>query len=227
VVVRGRALSPWAERLLAWLSGLLIAVLMVAAWKTGWRGFFSHPARFLTAGILAVYTAVAHQVTSGPSRGVRHAAESPWFHAGIQVVGLLMAVVPPLLESRGMWVLSGGDGLRYAGVVVLVVGTFFRLGPMLALGGRFSHFVAIQKDHPLETGGFYARIRHPSYLGLLLQFAGVAVVFRSIVGMALVLFLLSLLVKRMDVEERFMAEQFGDPYRTYMARTKRLIRGLY
>ena len=146
MVVRGRALSPWAKRLLAWLSGLLIAVLMVAAWKTGWRGFFSHPARFLTAGILAVYTAVAHQVTSGPSRGVRHAAESPWFHAWLQVVGLLMAVVPPLLESRGMWVLSGGDGLRYTGVVVLVVGTFFRLGPMLALGARFSDFVALQKD---------------------------------------------------------------------------------
>ena len=45
--------------------------------------------------------------------------------------------------------------------------------------------------------------------------------------MALVLFLLSLLVKWMDVEERFMAEQFGDPYRTCMARTKRLIPGVY
>jgi len=197
------------------------------AWRTGWRGFFSHPARSLTAGFLAVYTAVAYQVTAGPSRGIRHAAESPWFHAGLQVVGLLMAVVPTLLESRGIWVPSGGDGLRYAGVVVFVFGTFFRLGPMLALGGRFSHFVALQKDHSLETGGFYAKIRHPSYLGLLLQFAGVAAVFRSVVGMALVLFLLLLLMKRMDIEERFMTEQFGDPYRTYMARTKRLIPRLY
>ena len=42
-------MSPWVKRLMAWLSGLLIAVLMVVAWRTGWRGFFSHPARSLTA----------------------------------------------------------------------------------------------------------------------------------------------------------------------------------
>ena len=200
---------------------------MVVAWRTGWRDFFSHPARFLTAGLLAVYTAVAHQVSAGPSRGIRHATESPWFHMGLQLVGVLMAILPPLLESREIWVLPGGNGLRYAGVVVLVLGTFFRLGPMLALRERFSHFVALQKDHRLETGGFYAHVRHPSYLGLLLQFAGVAAVFRSIAGAALVLLLLWLLVMRMDVEERFMGEQFGDPYRTYMARTRRLLPGVY
>jgi protein-S-isoprenylcysteine O-methyltransferase Ste14 len=208
------------------LNSLLLGGIMVLAWS-GWRGFFFHPARSVTLAVLAVYTAVAYQVTAGLSRGIRHAAESPWFHAGLQVVGLLMAVLPPLLESRGIWVLPGGDGLRYAGVAVLVLGTVFRLGPMLALGGRFSHFVALQNEHTLEAGGFYAHVRHPSYLGLLLQLVGVAAVFRSIAGMALVLLLLGLLLRRMDVEERFMAEQFGDSYRSYMARTKRLLPGVY
>jgi protein-S-isoprenylcysteine O-methyltransferase Ste14 len=31
----------------------------------------------------------------------------------------------------------------------------------------------------------------------------------------------------MDVEEGFMVEQFGDPYRTYMGHTARLMPGLY
>jgi protein-S-isoprenylcysteine O-methyltransferase Ste14 len=35
------------------------------------------------------------------------------------------------------------------------------------------------------------------------------------------------LVRRMNTEERFMVEQFGDEYRAYMARTARLVPGVY
>src|SRR6266516_1086684 len=50
---------------------------------------------------------------------------------------------------------SSDAALRYAGIVILVLGTFFRLGRMLALGGRLSHFVAVQKDHPLLRTRFW------------------------------------------------------------------------
>ena len=33
--------------------------------------------------------------------------------------------------------------------------------------------------------------------------------------------------RRMDVEEAFMAEQFGAEYREYMERTRRILPGVY
>ena len=47
------------------------------------------------------------------------------------------AWVMPYMDARDIWVLPGGDGLRWAGLVVLTLGVTLRLGPMLELGRRF------------------------------------------------------------------------------------------
>ena len=44
---------------------------------------------------------------------------------------------------------------------------------------RFSGLVAIHRGHKLVTGGIYSVIRHPSYLGLLLNSLGCGLAFRS------------------------------------------------
>jgi protein-S-isoprenylcysteine O-methyltransferase Ste14 len=196
----------------------------------GWGslpGFLAHPARAATAAIMIVYTVLAVQVTAITSRGIRQANEGRWFLAALQVFGVVLMFGAPYLDARGIAVLPGGEPLRYAGLAILAAGTVWRLGPMLTLRHRFSNFVARQPEHRLETGGFYARVRHPSYVGLLLQFLGQAGVFRSVVGLAAVPVLFILLRRRMNIEERFLAEEFGDEYRAYMARTARLVPGVY
>jgi protein-S-isoprenylcysteine O-methyltransferase Ste14 len=95
------------------------------------------------------------------------------------------------------------------------------------LGNRFSGLVAIQQGHTLVTDGIYRVIRHPSYLGLLLNTLGWALAFRSGVGLLLTALTLVPLVARIRAEERLLQSQFGAEYDAYRARTSRLVTGLY
>lgn len=86
----------------------------------------------------------------------------------------------------------------------------------------------IQQKHRLVTNGPYRFVRHPGYSAYLLMVLGVAVRFASLVAFAaLILFLLSGLLYRMNVEERLLVEVFCDMYRQYQNRTKRLIPGVW
>ena len=95
------------------------------------------------------------------------------------------------------------------------------------LGHRFSGLVAIQPGHRLVTSGIYAAIRHPSYLGLLVNSLGWALAFRSVVGVLLTALLVPPLAARIRAEERLLRTRFGDEYDAYCRRTSRLIPRLY
>ena len=95
------------------------------------------------------------------------------------------------------------------------------------LGHRFSGLVAIQPGHTLVTSGIYSVIRHPSYLGLLVNSLGWGLAFRSGVGVLLTALTIPPLLARIHAEERLLRTQFGSEYDAYRARTSRLIPGLY
>jgi protein-S-isoprenylcysteine O-methyltransferase Ste14 len=93
------------------------------------------------------------------------------------------------------------------------------------LGDRFSGLVAIQPGHTLVTRGIYGLMRHPSYLGLLLNTLGWSLAFRSSVGLLLAALLIPPLLARFRAEEALLHQQFGAEYEAYCARTSRLIPG--
>jgi protein-S-isoprenylcysteine O-methyltransferase Ste14 len=95
------------------------------------------------------------------------------------------------------------------------------------LGRRFSGLVAIQPGHTLVTSGIYGVIRHPSYLGLLVNSLGWGLAFRSGVGVLLTALMILPLLARIRAEERLLRTQFGDEYGAYCDRTSRLVPGLY
>jgi protein-S-isoprenylcysteine O-methyltransferase Ste14 len=133
----------------------------------------------------------------------------------------------PYMDARDLWTLPGGDGTRWTGLVLLTAGVALRLGPMLELKRRFVSVVALQPEHVLHTSGFYATVRHPSYLGILLMDLGFAGVFRSALALLLMPVVFWMFKRRMDIEEDFLVEQFGDQYRGYLTHTARLVPGLY
>jgi protein-S-isoprenylcysteine O-methyltransferase Ste14 len=98
---------------------------------------------------------------------------------------------------------------------------------VFVLGNRFSGLVAIQPGHTLVTSGIYGVIRHPSYLGLLINSLGWSLAFRSAVGVFLTVSLIPSLLARIDAEENLLYSQFGDEYDTYRSHTRRLIPGIY
>jgi protein-S-isoprenylcysteine O-methyltransferase Ste14 len=114
-----------------------------------------------------------------------------------------------------------------AGVALFAAGGALRLWPVFVLGYRFSGLVAIQPQHGLVTSGVYGVIRHPSYLGLLVNSLGWGLAFRSGVGILLTALMIPALLARIRAEERLLRAQFGEEYGAFCARTSRLIPRVY
>jgi protein-S-isoprenylcysteine O-methyltransferase Ste14 len=223
---RRSAAPSWRQLLGIPLNVALFLLLMVMGWGS-WDGFFAHPVRVGVVVLHLVMIPVMTWSTSGRSRGLKSAPDWRPFFPLLVFHSLFTAFLMPYMDARDLWVLPGGDVTRWVGFAVLALGVSLRLGPMLELGRRFVSVVAIQEGHTLHTRGFYALVRHPSYLGILLMDLGFAGVFRSVVALALMPVVFWMFKRRMDVEEAFMVEQFGAGYRDYMARTKRILPGAY
>jgi protein-S-isoprenylcysteine O-methyltransferase Ste14 len=112
-------------------------------------------------------------------------------------------------------------------VFLFIGGGMLRLWPVFVLGRRFSGLVAIQPGHTLVTTGIYAVIRHPSYLGLLINALGWALAFRSVAGVLLTALTIVPIVARIGAEETLLRSQFGADYDAYRSRTSRLVPGIY
>ena len=208
------------------ISGIL-AVLGLAA--LGWGGiaaFLAHPARLALVLIALALTAAAMFSEGNLSRGVREDRADRWVLVAFAIVGALLSYVPALDDRLDFWTIDG-DAVRWTGVALFAVGGALRLWPVFVLGRRFSGLVAIQPDHALVTTGVYARIRHPSYLGLVVASVGWALTFRSGVGLLLAAALLVPLVARIRDEERLLAAEFRDEWDAYFRRTWRLVPGLW
>jgi protein-S-isoprenylcysteine O-methyltransferase Ste14 len=188
--------------------------------------FFGEPA---LVGLTVVTSAlvIASLFAGGNvSRGEREDRDNRWVLAVFTALTLLAAVLPTYTDRREFWTIDG-TAVRWLGVVLFAAGGALRLWPVFVLGDRFSGLVAIQPGHTLETAGPYRLIRHPSYLGMLVNALGWALAFRSAVGVLLTLLLMPPLFARIAAEERLLHAQFGDAYDAYRRRTWRLLPGVY
>ena len=201
-------------------------VLAIVGWG-GVYAFFSHPP--LTAAVIVmIVLTLAGLVAPGGniSPGIREDRSNRWVLSVITVIGLVNAWLPAYTDRRDFWTMDG-EPLRWAGVFLLAAGGALRIWPVYVLGNRFSGLVAIQPGHTLVTTGVYGTIRHPSYLGLLINSVGWSLAFRSGAGLLMTALLIPPLVARMNSEEKLLAEQFNGEYDEYRKRTSRLIPVVY
>jgi protein-S-isoprenylcysteine O-methyltransferase Ste14 len=93
-----------------------------------------------------------------------------------------------------------------------------------SLGHNVSETVLTKREHQLVMAGPYRWVRHPLYTTGIMLFAAIGLMDSSwfILFMTLVTALLIRLLV-IPAEERALVEKFGDPYRTYMSRTGRLL----
>ncbi len=199
--------------------------LAVLGWG-GFTAFFSHPALIaLTIALLAVAGAALF-AGGNLSPGVREDRGNRWVIAVIALIGLLDLYLPAYTDRQEFWTIDG-NAIRWLGVVLFAAGGALRIWPVFVLGRRFSGLVAIQPGHTLVTNGAYGVIRHPSYLGLLVNALGWGLAFRSGVGVLLTALLIPPILARIRAEEALLRTHFGGGYDTYCARTSRLIPWLY
>jgi protein-S-isoprenylcysteine O-methyltransferase Ste14 len=206
-------------------AALAFLALAVLGWG-GFAAFFSHPP-LTTLAVTVVLMAGAGFFTSGNlSPGTREDRGNRWVLVAFALIALLQAYLPAYTDRKDIWTFDG-DTVRWVGVFLFAVGGMLRIWPVFVLGRRFSGLVAIQPRHKLVTSGVYGVIRHPSYLGLLINSLGWALAFRSGVGVLLAVLTIPPLVARIRSEEALLRSQFGREYEAYCARTSRLIPGVY
>ena len=115
-----------------------------------------------------------------------------------------------------------------AGTACLAIGLWLFHRSHADLGTNWSITLELREQHALVTHGIYRTIRHPMYLALFVYSLGQALALPNwIAGPSYLVAFGLLFVFRLRHEERMMLEQFGSEYEAYMARTHRLIPGVW
>jgi protein-S-isoprenylcysteine O-methyltransferase Ste14 len=122
-------------------------------------------------------------------------------------------LAPPSIEAI---VVAIGLSIAIAGVALSVWGK-------LRLGKWFSATFAIKQGHELVTDGPYAITRHPIYTGILLALLGSALVWNSLLTLALAALFAVPLFLHTVYEEHLFERHFGDAYSDYQRRVPRLV----
>ena len=168
-------------------------------------------------GISALRVKPAMRVESRASRLGRH---------------VLLVILAALLLRRYAWLNGSFLNARFVpdqmwivwlGFGVTVIGLAFTCWARVVLGQNWSGTVQLKQDHELIVRGPYSFVRHPIYTGVLVAFFGTALAigeWHALIGVAL---LAVAFWRKLRLEERWLCELFGEPYRNYMRHVKALV----
>jgi protein-S-isoprenylcysteine O-methyltransferase Ste14 len=221
------------KKLVSFLVGVMIfSVLPFIGWGLNdISGFIHNPYRLAFVILMAVFSVfvVIFVPNEGRSRGegkklVKRQKLSLLF---LQIIPPLIILLSPFFDHRGIGVFNENSSLRLIGLILSFTGFSFMNWSVMVLGKQFSVDVTIQEDHKLITKGPYKYIRHPRYLGIIVYFAGVSLVFLSQVSMILLVVLLFVLLWRIRDEEDLMRKEFKKDWEDYRQRTFALIPFIY
>ena len=183
----------------------------------------SHPARvvfFVSVGAFSAGELLqALHVRHGGTRvSVRaEVAFRAMLFSGILMLPAGRAVVPSAT-------IGGGVSLFAMGVAIGWLGLLLRWWSFVSLGKYFTVVVKTSADQPVVERGPYRVLRHPSYTGLLLAFAGGGLMLGNWVStVGAVGLVLIALVYRLRIEEQALSAALGNRYREFAAGRARLI----
>lgn len=113
------------------------------------------------------------------------------------------------------------------GLCLFFVGVCMRVAAIRTLKEYFLTDLRTLQGHRLIKHGVYKYVRHPAYLGTFLLSIGISLIFSSFYGFLLMLGVLFSYLYRINNEERMLLKEFGDEYRDYKRRTKKIIPFIY
>lgn len=129
---------------------------------------------------------------------------------------LVLAILP-----RIVW-------MQVTGLLIILVGSILFIWARRVLGYFYSGHLSVIEGQPLVQHGPYRFIRHPAYAGYILIALGLSLGYSSLAGLVAILFLLlPSVVYRLRVEDRLLAEHFGEAFTKYTNKTKCLIPGIW
>jgi protein-S-isoprenylcysteine O-methyltransferase Ste14 len=137
----------------------------------------------------------------------------------------------------GIWVFTGAPSQfdHSTNPVLIAIGAaifFFSLylfrKTHRELGKMWSHSLDLRENHKLVTKGIYEKVRHPMYSAFWLwAIAPPFLLANWIAGFAGIIGFGTLYFLRVGQEEKMMEDRFGEQYREYKTRTRKIIPGIY
>jgi len=134
------------------------------------------------------------------------------------VAGTFLSVGMVLLPLQEL-----STALYFGSLLLIISGTGLAIYAALVLGRSIS---ILPEARRLVTWGPYALVRHPLYLGEIVATAGIALQYLSAWALLLLALICAFQLQRMKYEERVLFQVFPK-YGDYMARTARLMPGVY
>jgi protein-S-isoprenylcysteine O-methyltransferase Ste14 len=110
-----------------------------------------------------------------------------------------------------------GDGVTYAGFGLAAIGAALVAWSVRELGSSLTPFPRPLPDGNLVQTGPYRLLRHPIYVGGIMFFAGLSLVF-SVYGLVLTAVLAAFWIAKARLEERLLSERFPQ-YAEYRRKT--------
>jgi protein-S-isoprenylcysteine O-methyltransferase Ste14 len=140
----------------------------------------------------------------------------------------IMALLGTFLFMASLVWLKKHDDIGVAGHLIsatlVAAGSALMIAILLHLGRSFS---IMAEARALVTSGPYAIARHPLYAAEAIATIGVLIEFLSWAAAAIVVLQFACQMQRMRNEEKVLLGAFPIDYARYMARTKRLIPGVW
>lgn len=208
--------------LLAWLG-----LLTLATNSLGWFLLISGLTYFF--GGIVVYWLRGIQFWSARAKGqiLKEEQEDRSFW-GI-VAGVSAAFFLPPVEYLYFKAARPQDSLlQIAGWFLILFGGGLFIWARRTLGDFYSGHVSVVEGQPLIQSGPYRLIRHPAYAGYILLALGLTVGYSSLVGVLIIpMLLLPSVIYRLTVEDKLLAEHFGNQFKEYADKTVRLIPGVW
>jgi protein-S-isoprenylcysteine O-methyltransferase len=137
---------------------------------------------------------------------------------------LLLAPVLNLLEVASI----NAPAVGWIGLVLMIVGLALRYWASVTLGAFYTRTLLVKSDHHMVDTGPYRLIRNPGYLGDIVLFIGGGLaVLNWLAAITIGVVILAAYVYRIRVEETMLVSALGEPYKTYMTHTWRLIPLIY
>lgn len=206
----------------------ILAGLSLLAWGLDdLAGFFANPARLSLVLLVTVYALIVagldYLTPPQPERGERH-DPSHW-HAHISE-GIYILVAYG--DRRDILTWTDNPALRWAGLAVFLVGIAISLWANIT----WDRYLRRAPEHASEDSvliseGPFRFIRYPGLVALIFYCLGSSLVFRSWVGLALLIPLLGSILTRANELERSFAERYSHMWPMRTRASKRLIPFVY
>ncbi|MBP9022230.1 MAG: isoprenylcysteine carboxylmethyltransferase family protein [Spirochaetes bacterium] len=141
----------------------------------------------------------------------------------LQFLPLLIIICSALFENFNYFILTKSFIPGLVGNILFLIGFSLMNYSAYILGKQFNVNVTIIKDHQLIVNGPYSLLRHPRYLGILLTFSGIPLIFNTYMPLLFSLLILIVLLWRIRDEEILLDQTFKEQWTKYKTNSKKLI----